>query len=84
VLCPGPVLTNPDGLKRMNAHGNRARLVMLMPEIVAKIGIDNLLKGKGVIVPGKINWSIVKLMKLFPTRLKMRILERLFRVYSKH
>ena len=84
VLCPGPVLTNPDGLKRMNAHGNRARLVMLMPEIVAKIGIDNLLKGKGVIIPGKINWSIVKLMKLFPTRLKMRILERLFRVYSKH
>src|SRR5690606_16560821 len=78
VLCPGPVLTNPEGLKRMNAHGNRAKLVMLMPETVARIGVKNALKGRGVIVPGKINWSIVKLMKLFPTHLKMKILERLF------
>ena len=84
VLCPGPVLTNPEGLKRMNAHGNRAKMVMLMPEVVAKIGIENLLKGKGVIVPGKINWSIVKLMKLCPTSLKMKLLERVFRVYKDH
>lgn len=84
VLCPGPVLTNPEGLKRMNAHGDRAKLVMLMPEAVARIGMENLLKGKGVVVPGKINWSIVKLMKLLPTRLKMKILERLFRVYREH
>jgi short-subunit dehydrogenase len=84
VLCPGPVLTNPDGLKRMNSHGRRAKLVMLMPEAVAKIGIEGLLRGKGVIVPGKLNWGIVKLMKLFPTRIKMRILERIFRVYRDH
>lgn len=84
VLCPGPVLTNPDGLKRMNSHGRRAKLVMLMPEAVAKIGIEGLLRGKGVIVPGRINWSIVKMMKLFPTRIKMRILERVFRVYRDH
>ena len=84
VLCPGPVLTNPDGLKRMNSHGKRAKLVMLMPDTVAKIGVEGMLRGKGVIVPGKINWSIVKLMKLFPTRIKMKILERLFRVYRDH
>ena len=84
VLCPGPVLTNPEGLKRMNSHGKRAKLVMLMPEDVAKIGVDGLLRGKGVIVPGRLNWSIVKLMKLIPTRIKMKILERLFRVYRDH
>ena len=84
VLCPGPVLTNPDGLKRMSAHGNRAKMVMLMPEVVAKIGLKNLLKGRGVIVPGKINWAIVKCMKLFPTNLKMKLLERVFRVYRDH
>jgi short-subunit dehydrogenase len=32
VLCPGPVLTNPEGLKRMNAHGNCAKRVMLMKQ----------------------------------------------------
>ena len=84
VLCPGPVLTNPEGLKRMSAHGNRAKMVMLMPEEVAKIGLRNLLKGRGVIVPGRINWGIVKLMKLFPTSLKMKLLERVFRVYRDH
>lgn len=84
VVCPGPVLTNPDGLKRINSHGKRAKLIMLMPEEVAKIGIDNLLKGKGVIVPGKISWSIVKLMKFCPTSLKMKMLERVFRVYRDH
>lgn len=84
VLCPGPVLTNPDGLKRMNAHGKRAKMVMLMPEEVAKIGIRNLLKGRGVIVPGRINWTIVKVMKFFPTSLKMKLLERVFRVYRDH
>src|SRR5690606_18757741 len=84
VLCPGPVLTNPEGLKRMNSHGKRAKLVMLMPEDVAKIGVDGLLRGKAVIIPGRLNWSIVKLMKLFPTQIKMKILERLFRVYRDH
>jgi len=84
VLCPGPVLTNSDGLKRMNAHGSRAKLIMLMPAVVARIGIEGLMKRKGVIIPGKTNWSIVKLMKLIPTPLKMKTLERLFRVYRAH
>jgi uncharacterized protein len=84
VLCPGPVLTNPEGLKRMNAHGDRAKMVMLMPEQVARIGVENLLKGRGVIVPGKINWTIAKVMKLFPTGPKMKLLERVFRVYRDH
>lgn len=84
VLCPGPVLTNPDNLKRMSSHGKRGKWIMLMPAVVAKIGIENLLKGKGVIVPGKFSWTIVKLMKLFPTSLKMKMLERIFRVYKDH
>lgn len=84
VVCPGPVLTNPDGLKRINSHGKRAELIMLMPEEVAKIGIKSLLKGKGVIVPGKVSWTIVKLMKFCPTSLKMKMLERVFRVYRDH
>lgn len=84
VVCPGPVLTNPDSLKRINSHGTRAKLIMLMPEEVAKIGIKNLLKGKGVIVPGKMSWTIVKMMKFCPTSLKMKMLERVFRVYRDH
>lgn len=84
VVCPGPVMTNPDALKRMEAHGDRAKWVLSSPEEVAELGLNGLMRGKPVIIPGKINWFLVKLMKICPTRLKMSLLERLFRVYSEH
>jgi short-subunit dehydrogenase len=84
VVCPGPVLTNPEALKRMLAHGFRGRMVVQKPEQVAAIGIKNLLKGKRVTIPGRLNWLLVKVGKLIPTNLKMNLLERLFRVYRDH
>jgi len=84
VVCPGPVVTNTEALKRMEAHGSRAKLVVLSPEEVAEIGLNGLLKGQTVIIPGKFNWFLVKMMRLCPTAIKMRLLERLFRVYSDH
>lgn len=84
VVCPGPVVTNPEGLRRMEAQGNKAKLVVLMPDEVAKIALKGLLRGKTIIVPGNINWLLVKISRVFPTVLKMRLLERLFRVYSTH
>lgn len=82
VLCPGPVLTNKDGLKRLKAQGGRSQALLLMPEQVAKYAIPRMLKGQRVLIPGKLPWVIVKLLKLFPTGLKMSILERIFRVYK--
>ena len=84
VVCPGPVVTNAEGMQRIAAHGKRAKLVVLMPDEVASISLKGLFKGKTVIIPGKFNWFLVKLMRLFPTAIKMRLLERLFRVYSDH
>ncbi len=81
VLCPGPVLTNADGLQRINSMGSRAKMIMLMPEEVAKIGISKLIKGHGRVLPGKINWGLTKVTKALPTNLKMKLLEKLFRTY---
>lgn len=81
VLCPGPVLTNEDGLKRIKAHGRRSQILLMMPEQVAPIAINGMMKGKGVIIPGRLPFWIVKVAKLFPTATKMSILERLFRKY---
>jgi len=83
VVCPGPVVTNAEGLERMKAHGSRAKLVVFMPEEVAKIGLKGLMSSKTIIIPGKVNWILVKLSRLFPTAIKLRLLERLFRVYSR-
>ena len=82
VLCPGPVLTNPEGLTRINAHGKRSKLLMMYPEDVARIAIRAMLNGRQVIVPGKLNALFFKLGSLLPVGMKMNILERLFRVYK--
>ncbi len=82
VLCPGPVLTNPEGLNRINAHGSRSKLLMMYPDEVARIAITGMLKGRHVIVPGFLNAIFFKLGSILPVRMKMNILERLFRVYK--
>lgn len=84
VVCPGPVTTNPEALKRMKAHGSRGRMVAKMPEEVAAMAIRNLIKGERVTIPGKLNRALVKFGKMLPTNLKMMLLERLFRVYRDH
>jgi len=82
VLCPGPVLTNPDGLSRINAHGSRSKLLMMYPDQVARIAVRAMLRGKQVIVPGALNAIFFKLGSILPLGIKMNILERLFRVYK--
>ncbi len=82
VLCPGSVLTNEGGLKRIKAMGWKAKLIMMMPDEVASIAIKNMLKGMAIIIPGKMNWWISKVQKLIPTRIKMMILEKMFRAYA--
>ena len=81
-MCPGPVLTNEGGLKRIQSQGGKANLIVMMPDQVAKIAVKNMLKGMMVINPGKMNWWIIKLVKFIPTRVKMAILEKMFRVYK--
>jgi len=86
VLCPGPVLTNEQGYKRMQAHNNKGKvlnkLMIAYPDFVARKAIAGMLRGKRVVVPKVAPWAIVKLMKVVPTGLKMHLLERMFRVYK--
>jgi len=82
ILCPGPVLTNEGGLERIKAQGSKAKLLLLMPDEVARVAVKNMLKGMLVINPGKMNWWITKVTKFIPTRIKMRILEKIFRAYT--
>lgn len=81
VLCPGPVLTNEDGLKRVKAQGNKAKLLLKMPEDIAPPAIDGLLSGKAVIVPGWLPKTLVFVGGLLPRALKMKLLEKIFRNY---
>jgi short-subunit dehydrogenase len=82
ILCPGPVLTNEGGLQRLKAQGAKAKLLLMMPDQVARIAVKNMLRGLLISNPGKMNWWITKLAKPVPTRLKMHILEKIFSAYK--
>lgn len=82
ILCPAAVLTNESGLERIKSQGRKAKLLVLSADQVAKIGVKNMLNGMLVINPGKMNWWVSTIARIIPTRIKMRILERIFRAYK--
>ncbi|HMQ46095.1 MAG TPA: SDR family NAD(P)-dependent oxidoreductase [Saprospiraceae bacterium] len=81
VLCPGPTVTNEDGLRRIQSQGKKAKLLVSMPEDVAKEAVAKMLKGQRVIIPGFMPYLIVQIMNRMPLGWKMSILERMFRAY---
>lgn len=80
-LCPGPVITNEDGLKRVRAMGTLAKIAVTLPEDLAPEAISGMLKGKDIVHPGFLVKFMAFLGKLVPRRPKLRLLERLFRKY---
>ena len=70
VLCPGGMNTNL-ALTLMNKTGNcLSRLSVMNPEEVVPIAIDGLLRGKEVIIPGKLNKFFMLLDKVLPELIK--------------
>jgi len=70
VLCPGGMNTNL-ALTLMNKTGNfLSRLSVMNPEDVVPVAIDGLLKGKEVIIPGKLNKFFMLLDKVLPEVIK--------------
>lgn len=68
VLCPGPVNTNFD-----NVANVKFSLKGLSSQYVAKYAIDNMLKKKVVIIPGKMMKLIYLGNKLSPSCLSLEI-----------
>lgn len=74
VLCPGPVATEfaeRAGVKRGTAPG----LVSQTAEAVAEAGYRGLMQGTRVVVPGLPNKLITLLIRVFPRRLLLRVVD---------
>lgn len=80
-LCPGPVITNEDGLKRVKAMGRLAQIAVTMPEDLAEEAISGMLNGKDVVHPGFLVKFMALLGVVFPRRVKLKVLERMFSKY---
>lgn len=74
VLHPGPMDTSEENFHRLKKHGVLGRLVLLTVDEVAEIGVNQLLRGKKVIVPGIFNKICINLLKCIPRRIAMPIL----------
>lgn len=74
VLCPGPVPTEfatRAGVKSNIAPG----LLTQSPETVAEAGYRGLMAGRRTVVPGAANKLITVLIRVFPRRLLLRIVD---------
>ena len=72
VLCPG--MTETGFHDRAGSRGIKAaQFTMLSVGKVAKIGIDGLLAGKTVIIPGVLNRAIVQSLRLAPRALVAKL-----------
>ena len=80
VMCPGPTVTNESGMKRIQSQQS-AKLLVKMPDEVAKAGINGMFRKKNIVIPGRLQSTFFNLGKHLPTGLKMRLLERISRKF---
>ena len=73
VICPGSMNTNLSVTMLIKSSGWLSRLSVMNPEEVAPVAIDGLLKGKEVIIPGRINKLFLLMDKLLPAFVKKMI-----------
>jgi len=78
VVCPNGVRTNAGTHARIEAHGTIATITTISPELLATIAIENMLKGKFLIIPLRINRLLLLLQKIIPTDMQQKILTREF------
>jgi len=70
VLCPGGINTNLSVTLINKNSPWSTRITIMNPEEVAVIAINGLLKGKGVIIPGRLCKFFLLLDKVLPSTLK--------------
>ncbi len=66
VVCPGGMYTNSDAASTLATGNFISRASGMHPEAVAPIALDGLLQKKEVIIPGRINWTLVFLDRFVP------------------
>ena len=70
VICPGGMNTTLAQIVRNQTLSGIGRWSVMNPEAVAAVAIDNMLKGRELIVPGKWNRFIVFLNMILPGIIK--------------
>jgi short-subunit dehydrogenase len=78
-LSPGATSTNFVDRAGMEAMKEKAEKFSMKPEVVAKIAVEGMFKGKAEILPGFVNWISVQLTYLMPKFVPEKIAEGLYK-----
>jgi len=79
-LSPGATSTNFVERAGMEAMKERAEKFSMKPEVVAKIAIEGMFKGKSEILPGFVNWISVQLTYFMPKSVPEKIAAGLYKI----
>ena len=77
-LCPGPTITNSKVAQRTKAQGFKAKILTLPADKVARKGIEGVLKGKRIVIPGVFNKLLVFLTTSVPRSWSISIAGKIF------
>ena len=79
VINPNGVRTNADTHARIDSHSKLStRLFIHDSDEIARIAVDNMLKGRLVAVPGLLNRFLVMLSRIIPKRIRDRLAAGIF------
>jgi uncharacterized protein len=76
---PGPMLTNADVTGRIIQQGYKAKLSLLPVSEIARIALQQTLRGKAIIIPGLMNQLNYRLMSIIPPALKTKMISGVIR-----
>lgn len=76
---PGPMLTNADVTGRIIQQGYKAKLSLLPVSEIARIALQQTLRGKAIIIPGLMNRLNYRLMSIIPPLLKTKVISGVIR-----
>ncbi len=74
VVNPGPMMTNPDVVKRMEYQGYMVRKSILSPQKVAQVSLKKTMQGKKVVTLTGYHRFQMTLLRIIPESIKMKIL----------
>mgnify|MGYP000473160849 CR=1 FL=1 len=77
VLCPGQTKTSFQATVSKSSLQNQNHFKMACPLRVAKYGYDSMLKGKTVVVPGRVNKFLALISRFIPRNTATSIVRRI-------
>jgi len=79
VAMPGGIITNGKVRERVQKLGPLGRLNALEPDVAARYLVDNMFRGRGVIIPGWTNRTAYNIGCALPFRFLMVLTRKIFR-----